>query len=33
MMALEAVKNYVAASKYPKYNRMDEVLFRDHSAW
>jgi tetratricopeptide (TPR) repeat protein len=26
--SLEAVKNYVAASKYPKYNRMDEVLFR-----
>ncbi len=27
-LALEAVKSYVAASKYPKYNRMDEVLFR-----
>jgi tetratricopeptide (TPR) repeat protein len=27
-MALEAVKSYVSASKYPKYNRMDEVLFR-----
>jgi tetratricopeptide (TPR) repeat protein len=26
--SLEAVKNYVAASKFPKYNRMDEVLFR-----
>jgi tetratricopeptide (TPR) repeat protein len=26
--ALKAVKSYVAASKYPKYNRMDEVLFR-----
>ncbi|MBN2573457.1 MAG: tetratricopeptide repeat protein [Deltaproteobacteria bacterium] len=26
--SLEAVKNYVAASRYPKYNRMDEVLFR-----
>jgi len=27
-LSLEAVKSYVAASKYPKYNRMDEVLFR-----
>jgi tetratricopeptide (TPR) repeat protein len=27
-LSLEAVKNYVQASKYPKYNRMDEVLFR-----
>jgi tetratricopeptide (TPR) repeat protein len=27
-LSLEAVKAYVAASKYPKYNRMDEVLFR-----
>ena len=26
--ALQAVKSYVSASKYPKYNRMDEVLFR-----
>jgi tetratricopeptide (TPR) repeat protein len=26
--ALRAVKSYVAASKYAKYNRMDEVLFR-----
>jgi tetratricopeptide (TPR) repeat protein len=26
--SLKAVKSYVAASKYPKYNRMDEVLFR-----
>jgi tetratricopeptide (TPR) repeat protein len=26
--ALKAVKSYVAASRYPKYNRMDEVLFR-----
>jgi len=26
--SLEAVKNYVSASKFPKYNRMDEVLFR-----
>jgi tetratricopeptide (TPR) repeat protein len=26
--SIEAVKNYVAASKFPKYNRMDEVLFR-----
>jgi len=26
--SLESVKNYVAASKYPKYTRMDEVLFR-----
>jgi tetratricopeptide (TPR) repeat protein len=25
---LEAVKGYVAASHYPKYERMDEVLFR-----
>src|SRR6188768_396305 len=25
---LEAVKSYVAATKYPKYERMDEVLFR-----
>ena len=27
-LSLEAVKSYVAASRYPKYNRMDEVLFR-----
>lgn len=27
-LSLAAVKSYVAASKYPKYNRMDEVLFR-----
>jgi TolA-binding protein len=27
-LSLEAVKSYVAASKFPKYNRMDEVLFR-----
>lgn len=26
--SVEAVKSYVQASKYPKYNRMDEVLFR-----
>jgi tetratricopeptide (TPR) repeat protein len=26
--SLQAVKSYVAASKYPKYARMDEVLFR-----
>jgi tetratricopeptide (TPR) repeat protein len=26
--AIKAVKSYVAASKYPKYTRMDEVLFR-----
>jgi TolA-binding protein len=26
--ALEAVKAYIAATRYPKYDRMDEVLFR-----
>jgi TolA-binding protein len=25
---IEAVKAYIGASKYPKYNRMDEVLFK-----